>query len=119
MTADALTPARPTCRSASSAHRFLWLAVFFDVMAFGVGFGWDRRWHATHPFEDFFSPAHPIFGAIAAMLTFAIGAWLADRVWMVVAEPERRRVLTFVVVAGLLAPAATGALDLSLRGRVP
>jgi hypothetical protein len=63
--------------------------------------------------------ALPVFGAIAAMLTFAIGAWLADRVWMVVADPERRRVLTFVVVAGLLAPAVTGALDLSLRARVP
>jgi hypothetical protein len=45
-------------RSASTAYRLLWLAVVFDVLAFGVGFGWDRRWHATHPFEDFFSPPH-------------------------------------------------------------
>lgn len=41
-----------------SAYRLLWLAVVFDVLAFGVGFAWDRRWHATHPFEDFFSPPH-------------------------------------------------------------
>jgi hypothetical protein len=40
------------------AYRLLWLAVSFDVLAFGVGFAWDRRWHATHPFEDFFSPPH-------------------------------------------------------------
>lgn len=39
--------------SQRTAYRLLWLA----VPAFGVGFGWDRRWHATHPFEDFFSPA--------------------------------------------------------------
>jgi hypothetical protein len=45
-------------RSASTAYRLLWLAVIFDVLAFGVGFGWDRRWHATHPFEDFLSPPH-------------------------------------------------------------
>ena len=44
--------------SAVAAYRLLWLAVAFDVLAFGVGFGWDRRWHATHPFEDFFSPPH-------------------------------------------------------------
>lgn len=48
-TADALVAER----SAATAYRFLWLAVVFDLMAFGVGFGWDRRWHATHPFEDF------------------------------------------------------------------
>src|SRR5207253_8776400 len=41
-----------------TAYRLLWLAVLFDILAFGVGFGWDRDWHATHPFEDFFSPPH-------------------------------------------------------------
>src|SRR5258707_2936116 len=63
--------------------------------------------------------ALPIFGAIVAMLTFAIGAWLADRVWMVVADPRRRRVLTFVAAAGIAAPAVTGVLDLYLRAKVP
>src|SRR5437870_13833879 len=58
MTADAATAAAATDRSAVAAYRLLWLAVIFDVLAFGVGFGWDRRWHATHPFEDFFSPPH-------------------------------------------------------------
>ena len=41
-----------------TAYRLLWLAVVFDIIAFGIGFEWDRRWHATHPFEDFFSPPH-------------------------------------------------------------
>ena len=40
------------------AYRALWVAVIFDVLAFGVGFDADRRWHATHPFEDFLSPPH-------------------------------------------------------------
>lgn len=53
------TAARPVAEtSASSAYRLLWLAVICDVLAFGVGFAWDRRWHATHPFEDFLSPPH-------------------------------------------------------------
>jgi len=58
MTAGTAAGAIPTDRSAIAAYRLLWLAVIFDVLAFGVGFGWDRRWHATHPFEDFFSPPH-------------------------------------------------------------
>ena len=54
--------------SASAAYRLLWLAVAFDVLAFGVGFGWDRRWHATHPFEDFFSQPHLFAPAVTGAL---------------------------------------------------
>jgi hypothetical protein len=61
----------------------------------------------------------PLFGAFFAILTFALGAWLADKVWTVVTDPQRGRVLTFVVVAGICAPALTGALDLYLRARTP
>jgi len=61
----------------------------------------------------------PLFGALFAMLTFAIGAWLADTVWTVVADPLRGRVLGFVVIAGICVPAVTGALDLYLRARTP
>jgi hypothetical protein len=61
----------------------------------------------------------PLFGAFVAMVTFALGAWLADRVWLVVTDPERGRVLAFVVVAGICAPAVTGALDLYLRAHTP
>jgi hypothetical protein len=45
-------------RPIDTAYRALWVAVLFDFLAFGVGFSWDRMWHATHPFEDFFSPPH-------------------------------------------------------------
>jgi len=61
----------------------------------------------------------PLSSSLAAIVTFAIGAWLADRIWRVVLEPERRAVLTFVVVAGICAPALTGALDLYLRTHTP
>ena len=61
----------------------------------------------------------PVLSALAAMVTFAIGAWLADRIWSVVLDPQRRAVLTFVAVAGICAPALTGALDLYLRTHTP
>ena len=44
--------------SIERAYHALWVAVVFDLLAFGVGFSWDRQWHTTHPFEDFFSPPH-------------------------------------------------------------
>ena len=42
----------------SRAVRLIWLALAFLLLAVIVGFGWDRAWHATHPFEDFWSPPH-------------------------------------------------------------
>jgi hypothetical protein len=63
-----------------SAYRLLWLAVVFDTLAFGVGFGWDRSWHATHPFEDFFSPPHLFIYSmhLCATLTLAYVAFTPE-----------------------------------------
>ena len=60
MSATAVAAAEPAREHASlaTAYRLLWLAVIFDFLAFGVGFSWDRSWHTTYPFEDFFSPPH-------------------------------------------------------------
>ena len=87
MMVNAVSAAADTDRSSVAAYRLLWLAVLFDVLAFGVG--------------------------------FASGAWLADRAWMVIADPRRGRVLAFVTVAGLCAPAITGILDLYRRAHTP
>jgi hypothetical protein len=76
--------------SASTPYRLLWLAVAFDILAFGIGFGWDRRWHATHPFEDFFSQPHLFIYSMRFLATLTL-------VWITV----------------------TGALDLYLRSRMP
>lgn len=63
-----------------TASRLLWLAVIFDILAFGVGFGWDRQWHLTHPFEDFFSPPHLFIYSmhLCATLTLAYIAFTPD-----------------------------------------
>jgi len=57
-TAVAATEPVREVTNVATAYRLVWLAVIFDFLAFGVGFEWDKRWHATHAFEDFFSPPH-------------------------------------------------------------
>ena len=57
-------------------------------------------------------------GALLAAQLMAVGASVANRIWRVV-ERATRRVLTFVAVAGVAAPAFTGAIDLALRARTP
>src|SRR5579864_8803080 len=49
---------RPSTDDARRAELLLGIAFVFFLLGVGVGVGWDRRWHATHPFEDFFSPPH-------------------------------------------------------------
>jgi hypothetical protein len=56
---------------------WLWLGLAFFLAGVGIGTGWDRRWHATHPFEDFFSPPHlfiytntVLAAAVVAYITF-------------------------------------------------
>ena len=57
--------------------------------------------------------------ALLAQSLTAIGAALADRIWHVLERPTRRRVLTFVALAGVAAPAFTGIIDLAVRARTP
>jgi hypothetical protein len=55
--APAVRPSSST-KAATRAEILLGVAFVFFLLGVGVGVGWDRRWHATHPFEDFFSPPH-------------------------------------------------------------
>ncbi len=57
----------------ATAYRALWIAVTFDLLAFGVGFNWDRSWHQTHPFEDFFSPPHLFIYTMHFFATMTLG----------------------------------------------
>lgn len=80
---DATTASPVADPSSRTAYRLLWLAVLFDFLAFGVGFGWDRRWHATHPFEDFFSPPHLFIYAMHLLATLTL-------IWITI-RPDLRR----------------------------
>jgi hypothetical protein len=59
--------------SLDKAYRLLWLAAIFAVLSFGVGAAWDRAWHVTHPFEDFWSPPHLFIYATNAIASLVLG----------------------------------------------
>jgi hypothetical protein len=61
----------------------VWLAFLLFLAAVTLGTGWDRRWHATHPFEDFWSPPH--------LFIYAMVLLLATVVAHLVAAPQVRR----------------------------
>ena len=61
--------------AADNARRLLWLSFAFFVAGVGIGVGWDRRWHATHPFEDFFSPPH-LFIYTNVLLAAAVAVYV-------------------------------------------
>ena len=59
-----------------------------------------------------------IGGAIIGTLLFQAGVWIGRRVWSVIEQPRRGRVLAFVIIFGVAYPAVTGVIDLWLRAHV-
>lgn len=47
------------------------LAITFYLMIF-VGIAWDKKWHITNPFEDFFSPPHWLIYSMVAFTGLTI-----------------------------------------------
>jgi hypothetical protein len=79
----AQSPARADANGLASARRHFWLA-FALYVGIGVGLSWDRAWHATHPFRNFFSPPHYLIYAMVALTTLAVlhlGLSARLRVW--------------------------------------
>ena len=72
MTADARAAATGGEDAVGAAYRWLWAAIAFSLLAFGVGTAWDRAWHASHPFEDFWSPPHLFIYANHLLATVAL-----------------------------------------------
>src|SRR5258707_5989921 len=74
---------RPTeVRDATLARRalvFLWISLGFAVLAFGVGASWDRAWHGTHPFEQFWTPPHLFIYSMTLASGLAFARVLLDR----------------------------------------
>jgi hypothetical protein len=102
--------------SLKTAHRLLWLAVIFDLLAFGVGFNWDRSWHTTHPFEDFFSPPHLFIYSmhLCATITLAyIAVTPTLRRWF---GPTFRLPLVSFPIPGAIGLAGAGFAVVALAG---
>lgn len=60
------------------ARLALWLAFGLVLLTVTVGLGWDRRWHARHVFDGFWSPPHLfIYGTSLGTALLAAGLTLA------------------------------------------
>ncbi len=65
-----LAPAHPVPPiGLGRARLLLWSAFFFLFLAI-EGLGWDRAWHATHTFENFYSPPHIFIYSTLTMSAF-------------------------------------------------
>jgi hypothetical protein len=117
VTAPALTASdQHEDASLKTAYRLLWLAVIFDFLAFGIGFNWDRSWHTTHPFEDFFSPPHLFIYTMHffATVTLAYIAFTPDlRRWF---GPTFRLPLIPFPIPGAIGLAGAGFAVVALAG---
>ncbi len=98
------------------AYRWLWVALVFAILSFGVGTGWDRAWHATHPFEDFWSPPHLFIYSTDLVATAVVG-WITLnaelRRWF---GPTVRLPLVGIELPGALALPVGGFLVIGLAG---
>ena len=111
----AVEPVRENA-SLATAYRLLWLAVVLDLLAFGIGFDWDRRWHATHAFEDFFSLPHLFIYSmhLCATITLAYIAFTPDlRRWF---GPTFRLPIVPFPIPGAIGLAAAGFGVVALAG---
>lgn len=98
------------------AHRLLLLVMIAFLTGSGIGLNWDRAWHATHPFEDFWSPPH-IFIYVAYGLTATLFSRLAlideVRVWF---GPTIRVPMLAQEVPGSIALAGFGLATIAVAG---
>lgn len=69
------------------ARWLLWGSLTFFALAVGVGAAWDRQWHTSHPFEEFWSPPHLfIYTSVAAGAALVAAAAFAPSVRAVFAS---------------------------------
>ncbi len=103
---------------ARQAGRWLWGTLAFFLGSFVVGAAWDRAWHATNPFEGFFSPPHIFVYATAGVSALLVArlAWSPRlRVWY---GPVVRHRLLFGTASGAAAIAGIGLMMLGFAGLV-
>lgn len=58
------------------ARRFLWGVFWLWFLSTLIGLAWDRAWHLTHVFDNFYTPAH-LWTYGMTSLSAALVAWMA------------------------------------------
>jgi hypothetical protein len=94
--------------AAGKAGRLLWAVFGLFLAAVLLGTRWDRAWHATQPFEDFWSPPHIfiyVTFTLAAGLLARLTVWPGLRTWF---GPAIRAPVIRVRLPGALVLAGSG-----------
>ncbi|HZR97647.1 MAG TPA: hypothetical protein VFE37_03010 [Chloroflexota bacterium] len=66
-------------RAVARAYRLVWLALGLFVGGTALGLSWDRAWHATRPFESFWSPPHLLIYTVLGLTTLVVAHLAARR----------------------------------------
>jgi hypothetical protein len=62
----------------AAARRWLWRTLILTVVGAWAGITWDQIWHATEPFDGFWSPPHIVVYVTVTLVTFMIMGLLFD-----------------------------------------
>ena len=95
----------------------VWLALAFLLGAAAIGLGWDRRWHATHVFNSFYSPPHLFIYSMLGLTVLTVGVIVsAPRLRSQFASQPIAIPFTSWELPGALAPCAGGLGVVMLAG---
>lgn len=84
-----------------------WLSFWLSMAALGVGRAWDSYWHATQPFDNFWSPPH-LFAYGATVASFLLANALLRRR---ASPPGFREALGLIIAAQFVVIVAGSLLD--------
>lgn len=98
------------------AHRLLWQAMLFFGLAIAIGFNWDRAWHTSRPFEDFWSPPHLFTYAMVTLCAASVAQMVADPGVRSAVGTGFRLLLLRFEVPGSLALLGFGVATIGLAG---
>lgn len=98
------------------AHRLVWQALLCFGLAVALGFTWDRAWHTSRPFEDFWSPPHLFIYGMFALCAATVARMVADRAVRQAVGAAFRLPLLRIEVPGSLALLGGGIATIGLAG---
>ena len=98
----AVKKAKPNPTDYADARRWLWRAMIIILVGAWAGTTWDRVWHATVPFDGFWSPPHVVvYVTVAFVGVLFIGMMFTDHIRRAFGQGFRVFFLPFPVPGAL------------------